>query len=82
MRSTTASSVDSVCPGKLLMRHTNALSPGSYFARPLPTTHFAEAAVGGIGILMTTFVAFLSSKKSPITLMFTANFDLPEKSCI
>ena len=34
--------------------YTSARSPGSYFARPLLTTHFADAAVGGIGIFITT----------------------------
>lgn len=53
-------------PWKLLIRQTSALSPGSYRALPLDALLRAVAAVGGIGILITTLFAFLSSGKSAV----------------
>ena len=53
-------------PWKLLIRHTRALSPGSYLALPFDALLLAVAAVGGMGILITTFFAFLSSGKSAV----------------
>ncbi len=51
------------------MRHTIACSAGSYFARPLKSVKVAEAVVGGTGILITTFVACLSSGMSAMTFI-------------
>jgi hypothetical protein len=54
-KSTTAASMHSDPPGKLLILQTNARSAGSYFARPFPTVIFVVAVEGGTGILITTF---------------------------
>ena len=40
-------------------------------ARPLLTDVLAEAAVGGMGTLIITLLAFLSSKKSAITFKYS-----------
>ena len=66
-RSTTAFKLASVEPGNAAIRQTSARSPGSYLARPRPTEQRAVAAVVGMGMRITTLVAFLSSWKSAFT---------------
>jgi hypothetical protein len=59
------------------MRHTSDRSPGSYLARPRPQVIRALAVVGGMGILTTTPVAFLSMLKSALILRFTKSLVFP-----
>ena len=76
-----AMSALSVPPGKDFTVHIRALWPGTYLALPLPAVTRVLAAVGGMGILMTTFSAFRLALKSADTLILTVSLLFPSSGC-